>query len=596
MRACCTRLSLAIVLAVVRPLPADADPAASARFPTAALRAYFEAARAAGAERSEPLARALQRTAAHGSPAQRDAWLALAAQADPGLPETHVARARAALRRADVPDLCTALATAARAVRRDARAEARVLQGGVRAAHSLLTATLVTLAALLALRSLRLVRHALGEALGSATAATLLVGVPCAVALVTAPAIGSLLVLAALAPFVRKRESRVLAVPCILLAGLEIGLRFAAPHAVLLDPRTRSARIAHLNDGGHDATFERELGAETKRSAEVDLVLGLQARRRGDTASAQERFLAALRADSTCAAAYVNLANIFFRSGDYGRAATGYRAAQTLAPDDPIPYANLAQTYIRMTQYVDSDLELRAAAERGIADVMRRRGLWRDEAEPVFDATLPPGALLQLARGEIERRPRLAVAAVESWRSQPWRGMRPAVAPVVLLAAAVCLLKGMRLRRVAVPCTDCGTIVCTHCITQSPGDDRCNSCQIARPRARIAGSDNIPPERRRRVSLASGRWMAPVFPGAADLVRGTPVAALVAVTCTWIAILAAHAVIDTARVRAIPWWVAADLRALVAAIVAVGLLWLPGLLRLRERELETRVAGRARRA
>jgi tetratricopeptide (TPR) repeat protein len=562
--------------------------------PTAPLQAYLERERASGAERSEPLARALVATAAHAAEPQRSQWLVLAAQADPGLPKPHVLRARAALRHGDVPEFCNAVAAAVRAVRLDARAEARALRGGVLGAHALLTATLLALAALLALRSWRLVRHALGEAIGSTTAAALLVSVPCIAAFLTVPAIGSLLVLAALAPFMRRREGRVLVVPCVLLAALEIGMRWCAPHAVLLDPRTRTAGIAHLNDGGRDAGLERELRAEPQRSAEIELVLGLQARRRGDAATAEQHFLAALRADSTCAAAYVDLANLFFRSGDYGRAATGYRAAQSMAPADPLAYANLAQTYIRMTQYLDSDRELRAAADRGMAEVARRRGLWRDESQPVFDATLSRDAVLQLARHEAERRPELGAAALESWRSEPWRGMRPGVAPIVLLLTAGWLAWGFRLRRVAVPCIDCGNIICTHCITLSPGDDRCNTCQIARPRPRTPSVDLMTPERRRRVSLTTGRWMAPIFPGAADLVRGTPAAALVAITAACGAILLAHAAIDAARIRVAPWWVGADLPILQAATILVGLLWLPGLLRLRERELEARSHGRVR--
>jgi hypothetical protein len=562
--------------------------AATATMPTAPLQAYLESERGTGAERSEPLARALLWTAARAPHSERAAYWALAAQADPGLPDPHWSRACAALRQLDIAEFVSAANAALAAVRRDARAEARALRGTVRDLHALLTATLLTLAALVALRSLPLVRHALGEALGSATAATLLVAVPCVAAFLTVPAIGSLLVLVAMAPFLRRREARVLAVPCLLLAGLELSLRWCAPHALLLDPRTRSAGIAYLNDRGHDAALESTLRDATVRRAEVELVLGLQARRRGDIDGAERHYLAALRADSTCAAAYVDLANLFFRRGDFGRAATGYRAAQTIAAGDPLAYANLAQTYIRMTQFSDSDRELRAAAARGMADVTRRRGLWRDEALPVFDATLSRDALLHLARDEAAERPSLAATAIESWRSRPWRGMRTGVAPVALVLVAAWLFAGLRLRRVAVACLECGTVLCTHCIALSPGDDRCNSCQVARPRPRPVSTDLLPPERRRRVSLASGRWIAPIFPGAADLVRGTPAAALVAVLCTWFAILIAWQAVDAARLRFDPWWAGGDLRALQAAAIVVGLLWLPGLWRLRARELQVR--------
>ena len=88
-------------------------------------------------------------------------------------------------------------------------------------------------------------------------------------------------------------------------------------------------------------------------------------------------------------------------------------------------YANLAQTYIRVTHYSESDRELRAAAAHGMADIARRRALWRDESEPVFDATLPRATLLQQARDEIRRQPAQREASVQTWRSSPWRGLRP---------------------------------------------------------------------------------------------------------------------------------------------------------------------------
>src|SRR5262245_16962968 len=274
-------------------VPAAASPSPADALPTASLRAYFEAERAAGAERSEPLARALLWTATHSTEAQRIELLDLAARADPAVAEPYLERARLALGNGDVADACAALTAAWRAARSDARGEAFWLQRMVRAFHAALTGVLLTWAGLLVLRAVRLARHSVGAALRSSGAATLLVVVPIIAAVLASSVLGALIALAAASPFVRRRERRLAAVLCGLLAGTEISLQFCAPHAVLLDPRTRTAHIAHLNVAGHDAALEQALAGASQRSAATEVVLGLQARRRGDARAAEAHFVAA---------------------------------------------------------------------------------------------------------------------------------------------------------------------------------------------------------------------------------------------------------------------------------------------------------------
>jgi hypothetical protein len=135
---------------------------------------------------------------------RRAALLALAAQADPALMEPHLWRVRDALRHGDIAGACAASADAWHALRLDPREEARWMQRAVHALHTLLTATLMTLAILLALRALRLARHSLGEALGTASGATLLLIVPLASAWIVSPAVGALVLLGAVAPCLRR--------------------------------------------------------------------------------------------------------------------------------------------------------------------------------------------------------------------------------------------------------------------------------------------------------------------------------------------------------------------------------------------------------
>ena len=540
--------------------------------------------RSRGVERSEALARALVHTARTRPRAERVALLDAAIALDPALIDAHVARARAALASGDVPTAVNALKPIWDALRLDARARARWTERTAHNLHAFLTAMLGALALLHALRGLPLARHTLGEQLGSPTAATLLIVAPCVAALFISIVIGILVVLAVAASFVPRRDRISMAVLALALAALDWSLPAFAPDAVLLDPRTRTARIATLNDGP-DADAEQRLAAQKERPAAVELVLGLQARRRGDHQAAHARFLACLRADSTLAAGYVNLANVFFRTQQYERAAAGYRAASALDPRDPIPHANLAQMYIRNLHYAESDHELRAASELGFAAVETRRAAWRDESQPVLDRTLDATQIRALARREAAGDPRAARARVQGWRCDAWRSVRADVAPVLLVAVALLLWSRLRLRGLAGTCPDCGTLVCSHCVAQAPEDDRCNACIERSPRliARAPMVESKPPARR-RISLAGGTWLAGLFPGAADLVRGAHVTAFLGVGAGCAAILVMQAVVAAARLQASPWTLAADGGMLRAAGMTLGFVWLPGLLRLRNRD------------
>src|SRR5262245_21524449 len=184
--------------------------------PTASLEAYYRAERAAGAERSEALSRALLWTADHHTASQRDALWTLAAQADPALADPHLRRASAALRHADVATALAAFGDAWQAMRLDAHEEARWLRQLVHALDVLVTATFVTLCALFMLRGLRLVRHAVGAAFGSRAAAFVAIVVPILCGAMIAPVLAAVVAATGSAPFLRRRECRTLAVVCAL--------------------------------------------------------------------------------------------------------------------------------------------------------------------------------------------------------------------------------------------------------------------------------------------------------------------------------------------------------------------------------------------
>jgi hypothetical protein len=591
-------LAMLWTLALLAPGRAGADPtsgSAPPRLPTAALQAAFEAERERGVERSEVLARALVATAPHLPAARRDAALVLAGRADPTLAEPHLARARLALGRFDPAGAAAAVVDAWKAVALDARQTAVWIRRLARGLHTLGAACLATLTLLCVVRGFRLARHALGERLGSPSAAAVLIVAPLAGALVASWALGLVVVVLAFASFLRRRERLALAVPCALLAGIDLALPALAPYAMLLDPSTRSAQIARLNDGGPDPESERRLQAVAPRRPEIDLVLGLQARRRGDFAAAHAHYVACLRADSTCAAAYVDLSNLYFRAGELERAAAGYRAAQALAPERSLPYANLAQTYIRMLHYGESDRELRAAAAHGFEAVARRRALWRDPDVPVLDMTRSRAEILQDARLEAGAEPLRVRRLLQSWRSPGWREVRLDAAPWLLLGVALMLGTRLRLRGLVSACPGCHGVLCAHCAAGADGEPLCGACETARLRhpGRTFGFEATAAPVRRRVGPSTGRWMAGLFPGAADLVRGAPLAALAGTALGWTALLGVAAAVDAARLRVAPWYAGVDAPILQFGLVLFGLAWLPGLVRLRRRDRVRRGPSRS---
>jgi tetratricopeptide (TPR) repeat protein len=563
--------------------------------PTAPLDRTLQAARSAGVDRSEPLARALVHVADHAPDERAGALLLLATQADPALASPHLALARRALGHFDLGTVATELIAALGATRLDAQQEAELCIRLVRSAHSWIWATLATLAVLFALRGMPLARHALGERLGSSTAASLLLIVPLITAFLVSVAIGCLVAAVIAVPFVRRRERACLAGLCVLLAWIDLGIRGCAPYAMLLDPRTHTHQLARLASGAHDLALESRWAASPQLDAEQELVLGLQARRRGDLETARAHYAACLERDPNCVPAYVNLANLFFRAGYYERAITGFRAAASLAPQEPLPRFNLGQTYIRTLHYGESDAELRAAAELGMAAVEKRRALWREDAVPVLDMSLSKSDLLRLARREADASPALRTQLLQSWKSRSWQSVNPTFAPWLLLGLAAWLVLELRVRTVTVLCTGCGTVVCAHCTAQEPAEKLCNACLLARPRVgpRVVGPDGAPPTPRRRIAIASGRWVAPLFPGAADLARESVVTATLTVAGAWAALLVATALFHAAAWRAGSSGAGAEAWMLRLVLLVLGLLWLPGLFRLRQRDRRPRPVVRA---
>ena len=573
-------------------------PAASAaelELPTSMLTQYYGEARARGAEASEPLARALVFASRQYPTRQRIRLLEQASAVDPALPGPHLERAWVLLRTGDFPGACVATRDAGVTVLADAVQQATLLRRVFWVLHTLLLVTLGTLVVLLLLRLLPFAYHVLDIQARRPLVVVGVAGLGIAGAFFVSPVLGVLASTAALLPFASRKERRVLAALCIGLALSEFGLPWMRPHAVLLDPSSWSASIARAQAEGWDPSLESRLAREVPAGRERDLALGLQARRRGDLATARRYYVGALRADSTWATAYVNLANVFFIAGDYDQAAAGYRSAESLAPESPLPYGNLAQTYIRMLHFKESDTELRAAAENGYDAVSTRREAWTHDAVPVLDVHLSAAELLRYARREARAKPEYASQLLLPWRGEAWRKAPIQVAPWLLVAFAGVLLSRLRYASWAFECGRCVRVACTHC-AQSIRDTRtriCRQCDAEAAFERPASASNwsrraADARSAKRLSLQPPRmgdlapaWLAALFPGGADLVTGSAKRAAWTALWAWCAVLATVALAHASAERSTPWFVSLHPTALRISVALFWLMWLSGLLRLR---------------
>jgi tetratricopeptide (TPR) repeat protein len=564
--------------------------------PSDALQSYYQEERRFGAERSEALAQALMLEARTQPAARRLEILEQASLADPFLVDPHLERAGLLLRQGDLAASSVAVGDALTSLRAEPIQQANWLRYASRTFHTLLIVTLGTLAALLLFRSLPFARHLLIARSTIPAPAVLLAAGPVLGAYFFSPVVGVLALLLVLSPLLARRERRVLAALCFALAMAEAGLGLLMPpHAMLLGPSTSSARIARANQSGWDPALEAEV-REVPPGRERDLVLGMLASRRGALQTARGHYLASLAADSSWATAYVNLANLFFRSGDYQNAAAGYRSAQTFAPESPYSYGNLARTYIEMMHFSESDREIRRAGELDYDSIKNRRRAWMHEEAPILDMQLTTREILRFARKESREKRGHAALLLQSWRGRAWTRLPIVASPWLFLALAALLASRLRLRAWAFECAACSRVVCTHC-TEVPREATrhlCPYCDVTAPRSRgesrAFGRRAIEREEKGRTLVHPPRtadrapaWATALFPGAADLARGAPLAAAFSALVAWGALFVGVSFARGALQAPEPSIRSANLPLVGAAAVIFVLAYIPGLVRLRRR-------------
>jgi len=519
--------------------PAMASPL---QMPTSPLQNYYEEQRAIGAESSEALSRALLYTAERAPADRQLAILQQATLAAPTMAEPHLLRAKYLTRHLDFISAALAMRDAFVAVQADPLQSARWglrLQGGL---HRVLLGTLLVLAVLLLIRMIPFLDHLLASRLKSPRAVLMMILAIMMMFLWAFPALGTLLLLCLLAPFLGRSERAGLATLCVLLGAASLLLSWQQPDVLLADPTHRVARLARANIETLPYRQVRQLERDLPPSRERELVLGLQAARRQQWNDAHRWYVAGLAQDSTWAATYVNLANLFFALADYERATSGYRTAQTFAPNSPFPHANLAQTYMQVLQYEQSDHELNLATSLGFDAAVSQHPAWVHQEKPVFDVLLTRQDLRALATADVAENPQAAQAQLAAWRGPGWQGLPMHWMPWVLFVVALWMSLRLRWAGVAFECADCRRICCQHCV--APSDDGLALCCPRCEKLQSRRSGSAPSDasqafsRPSRAQLAdhSSPGLAALFPGAAFLVMRSPGDAILVVMLALIAL------------------------------------------------------------
>ena len=552
-------------------IPATAS--APLQLPTTPLQNYYLEQRAIRAQSCEALSLALLYTAKRAPDDRRIALVEQASLAAPALAEPHVYRSAWLLRRFDVAGAVLALRDACQAVASDALQSASWSLRLQALVHRTLLAALVALAVVLLLRSLPFLEHIISTRTRSPRAVVLIVTSLVLLGLIHFPLLGSLLTLAMIAPLLARAERSALSLVCLLLWIAALLLQWQQPEALLADAGHRLHRLARANMETLPAAQVRQLELELPASRERDVVLALQAARRQQWHESHRHYVEALAQDSTWATTYVNLANLFFSLSDFERASTGYRTAQSLAPQSPYPHANLAQAYIQMLQYEQSDHELRMAASLGFEAMDPKRFAWTHESQPVVDALLTRADLRSLAQAEISQDPDAARQRLATWVGPGWNGLPLRWTPWILFAMTVWFLLRVRWSAVAFECAECKRVTCRHCVPLDEDDGLfCPRCEmLASRRSGQSIGDGTPASRRPSYAQTADKapeGIAVLFPGAAYLLLRSPGMAIGNVVLACAALSFASA------------WLSA----------AVFLsLYLPGLWRLRNKTLLVRV-------
>jgi hypothetical protein len=251
-------------------------------------------------------------------------------------------------------------------------------------------------------------------------------------------------------------------------------------------------------------------------------LLGLHARRMGDDAVAQSRFLALLEVDPANPLALTALGNIAYRT-ERTDAAIEYYERALVVEDSPLLLYNLAQAYAKAFRMEEYEQAMARAQSKGSADVVELSRF----GDTGFVADLPyPVASL--------RDRMIAAADGSAFTSALMRVLAPGMLGrdwlhtcVGFLLVALCgFIVGARYQH-AGRCARCGHRICARCDDSMWSSDLCDAChhlfnrpQGTDPELRMARLKELRLRETRVEKIATAASL--ILPGASGLLAKRP--------------------------------------------------------------------------
>ncbi|MFQ5512052.1 MAG: tetratricopeptide repeat protein [Candidatus Krumholzibacteriia bacterium] len=249
------------------------------------------------------------------------------------------------------------------------------------------------------------------------------------------------------------------------------------PFTPLADPGSLTSLMARANDdpGDHRLIRDLERANVDGLEPEKNTALGLVHQRNGEYTRAADFFFRAISLRPGEASGYINLGNVYFLQGRYGKAIEGYRTAQGIEPLDPVGQYSLAQAYIKTLLMKESSIALQLAAENGIEAVKASYTPDALQHALVLSKTFTN---LQLWRAAYIEGKTSSVDYLDQILRPFTRFPRSTGAwiLVVSLVMAVALSRLVKPAELTFQCGNCGRLTCHNCCNSERDTRICQEC------------------------------------------------------------------------------------------------------------------------
>jgi Tfp pilus assembly protein PilF len=277
--------------------------------------------------------------------------------------------------------------------------------------------------------------------------------------------------------FMYWRERMVMIVLFAPLIAMGLGEPLLRPLLPIADPKSVTSMAARANDSEGDPQLIKALerAPAVGIEAEKNIALGLLHQRAGSHGDAADHFYRAISLKPNDPKGYINLGNVYFSQGSYGKALEGYRKAEEIEPMDAICQHALAQAYIKTLLMKEASRSLQLATSLGIEKTKMSYAADALNDVAVFPKTLSTGELWRMA-------------AVESRAVDPG-GLNALMMPIarfpqkgsawVLLATlVVATILGRIIDRskLTFQCSNCGKLTCAGCCNTDREAPLCREC------------------------------------------------------------------------------------------------------------------------